>query len=124
MRTQTGGKGTEKGRLVVDKELTVGSLLILKRPALFIALLPVLAQRFPCYAIVRNPLSVLASWNNVDHRVRKGHSRGAEPYDEVLRASWLLRKTASHGSCSCFSVSTSAFPRRSTETTSFATRRS
>jgi hypothetical protein len=54
LRTKTGGKGTEKGRLVVDKELRGGFLLIVKQPALFSALLPVLAQRFPCYAMVRN----------------------------------------------------------------------
>jgi hypothetical protein len=55
------------------------------QPALFSSLLPLLAQRFPRYAIVRNPLSVLASWNSVDYKVREGHSRGAELYDEVLR---------------------------------------
>jgi len=71
--------------MAVDKELKRNFLLIVKQPALFSALLPVLAQRFPCYAIVRNPLSVLASWNSVDHKVREGHSRGAELYDESLR---------------------------------------
>ena len=85
LRAQTRGKGTEKGKLVIDKELKKDFLLIVKQPALFSALLPVLAQRFPCYAIVRNPLSVLASWNSVDHKVREGHSRGAELYDEGLR---------------------------------------
>jgi hypothetical protein len=85
LRTQTGGKGAEKGKVVIDKELKKEFRLIVKQPALFSALLPVLAQRFPCYAVVRNPLSVLASWNSVDHRVREGHSRGAELYDEVLR---------------------------------------
>jgi hypothetical protein len=84
LRAQTREKGTEKGKLVVDKELKKDFLLIVKQPALFSALLPVLAQRFPCYAIVRNPLSVLASWNSVDHMVREGHSRGAELYDEGL----------------------------------------
>ena len=85
LRTQTGGRRTEKGKVVVEKELNRGFLLVIKQPALFSALLPVLAQRFPCYAIVRNPLSVLASWNSVDHKVREGHSRGAELYDEGLR---------------------------------------
>jgi hypothetical protein len=85
LRTQTGGRRTEKGKVVVEKELNRGFLLVIKQPALFSALLPVLAQRFPCYAIVRNPLSVLASWNSVDHKVREGHSRGAELYDERLR---------------------------------------
>jgi hypothetical protein len=85
LRSQTGGKGTEKGKIVVDKELKRDFLLVIKQPALFSALLPMLAERFPCYAIVRNPLSVLASWNSVDHNVREGHSRGAELYDEELK---------------------------------------
>ena len=86
LRPHSGGKGSEKGKVVVDKELNGDFVLIVKQPALFSALLPVLAKQFPCYAIVRNPLSVLASWNSVDHRVREGHSRGAELYDEVLRS--------------------------------------
>ena len=85
LRSQSGGKGTEKGKVIIDKELQDNFLLVIKQPALFSSLLPVLAHRFPCYAVVRNPLSVLASWNSVDHRVREGHSRGAELYDEVLR---------------------------------------
>ena len=85
LRTQSGGKGTEKGKVIIEKDLNRGFLLVVKQPALFSALLPVLAPRFPCFAIVRNPLSVLASWNSVDHNVREGHSRGAELYDEALR---------------------------------------
>jgi hypothetical protein len=85
LRPPSGGRGAEKGKVVVDKELKRNFLLVIKQPALFSSLLPVLAQRFPCYAIVRNPLSVLASWNSVDHKVREGRSRGAELYDEGLR---------------------------------------
>ena len=85
LRPPSGGKGAEKGKIALDKELESNFFLVVKQPALFSSLLPVLAQQFPCYAIIRNPLSVLASWNSVDHKVREGHSRGAELYDEVLR---------------------------------------
>lgn len=85
LRSQSAGKGTEKGKIVVDKELGEDYLLVIKQPALFSALLPALTERFPCYAVARNPLSVLASWNSVDHKVREGHSRGAELYDGGLR---------------------------------------
>ena len=81
LRFHSGAKGMEKGKVAFDKQLNGDSLLVITQPALFSALLPVLVQRFPCYAIVRNPLSVLASWNSVDHKVRDGHSRGAELYD-------------------------------------------
>ena len=84
-RSHTGGKGTQKGKTLVDKDPGAGFLLVVKHPALFSGLLPVLVERFPCYAIVRNPLAVLASWNSVDHNVREGHSRGAELYDSGLR---------------------------------------
>lgn len=52
--------------------------LCLKHPAAFTALLPELAQSFRCYAIIRNPLSVLGSWNRVEMSVREGHSPAAE----------------------------------------------
>jgi hypothetical protein len=88
LRSHSVEKGKEMGRLIVDKDLEGRFFLIVKQPAIFTALLPVLVERFPCYAIVRNPLSVLASWNSVDHNVREGHSAGAELYDEGLR--WEL----------------------------------
>jgi hypothetical protein len=49
-----------------------------KHPNAFTALLEELAPRFRCFAMVRNPLSVLASWNSVDHPVRDGHAPVAE----------------------------------------------
>ena len=52
---------TEKGRVPVNKELRPGFYLVVKEPGLFTAVLPTLAERLPCYAIVRNPLSVMAS---------------------------------------------------------------
>ena len=85
LRSHSVEKGNEMGRLIVDKDLEGRFFLVVKQPAIFTALLPVLVERFPCYAIVRNPLSVLASWNSVDHNVREGHSAGAELYDEGLR---------------------------------------
>jgi hypothetical protein len=51
----------EKGEIPVGKELRPGFFLAIKDVAMFTALLPALAERMPCYAIVRNPLSVMAS---------------------------------------------------------------
>ena len=85
LRRQSARKGTEKGKVAFNKELGENYLLVIKQPALFSTLLPALTVRFPCYAVVRNPLSVLASWNSVDHNVREGRSRGAELYDEGLK---------------------------------------
>ena len=77
--------GKEKGEISVTKDLDRDFSLVVKHPAMFTALLPVLARRFSCYAIVRNPLSILASWNSVDHNVRDGRAPAAERYDEVLK---------------------------------------
>ena len=77
--------GKEKGEIPMTKELGRDFYLVVKHPAMFTALLPVLAKRFPAYAIVRNPLSILASWNSVDHNVRDGHAPAAERYDEGLK---------------------------------------
>jgi hypothetical protein len=51
----------EKGKIEVEKELDDRFVLVIKQPGLFTATLPQLAARLPCYALVRNPLSVLAS---------------------------------------------------------------
>ena len=55
----------EKGRIRVDKHLEPGFHLAIKEVGLFTALLPTLAKRFPCYAIVRNPLAVWASARSI-----------------------------------------------------------
>lgn len=59
--------------------------LIIKHNALFTALLPELASAFPTYAIVRNPLAVLASWNLVDLPINNGHIPAAEQFDKLLQ---------------------------------------
>jgi hypothetical protein len=91
----------EKGEVSIDKEITEGFDLVMKHPGLFTALLPQLKHRFPCYAIVRNPLSVIASRSSIrkqsnspadgksrprasgDRSSRRGNS--AHMFDEELR---------------------------------------
>ncbi len=58
----------EKGRISMDKELKSGFRLAIKQPGMFTALLPDLAKRFQCYAIVRNPLAVMASASSIQGR--------------------------------------------------------
>ena len=54
-------RATQRGEIPVGKELAPGFYLAIKQPGLFTALLPTLIERFPCYAIVRNPLAKMAS---------------------------------------------------------------
>jgi hypothetical protein len=68
-----------------DKRLSHGFLLVVKHPMAFTALLDKLVPQYPVYALIRNPLSVLASWNSVDAPVARGRAPQAERRDEVLR---------------------------------------
>jgi hypothetical protein len=72
-------------KLKIEKALDREFALVIKQPAMFSALLPILVKRFPCYALVRNPLAVLASWNSINRHTRNGHAPAAERYDEHLR---------------------------------------
>lgn len=56
----------------------------IKHNAAFTALLPGLAEFYPCFAIIRNPLSVLLSWQTVDIPVRSGHIPAGEMLDPDL----------------------------------------
>jgi hypothetical protein len=60
--------------------------LVIKHNALFTSLLPELTGSFPVYAIVRNPLAVLASWNLVDLPVNRGSLPAGEMFDPELKA--------------------------------------
>ncbi len=70
-----------KGRVKVGKDLERGFFLVVKEPPMFTALLPLLVKRFPTFAVVRNPLAVLASWNTVDIAARRGRVPKAETFD-------------------------------------------
>lgn len=70
-----------RGRMPVGKGLKPDFLLIVKNTVPFAAVLPQLTRRFPCYALVRNPLAVLASWNNVNAYMRDGYHPAIEPFD-------------------------------------------
>lgn len=86
LRYQRAEEGTELGDVEVwDKALAPGFWLVVKDPATLSALLPVLVDHFPCYAVIRNPFSILASWQTVNHAVKDGHSPVSERYDEGLK---------------------------------------
>ena len=58
----------EKGEVSIDKKVTGSFDLVMKHPGMFTALIPQLKHRFPCYAIIRNPLSVVASRSSIGKR--------------------------------------------------------
>lgn len=52
--------------------------LIVKHPNAFSAMLQGLQGIYPIFAMIRNPLAVLASWNSIDAAFRTGHAPIAE----------------------------------------------
>ena len=84
---------TEHGRIEIDKPLSHEFTLAIKHPAAFTALIEPLSKRFECFAIVRNPLATLASWNSLDWFPQKdGHLPVGEKLDvDLARA--LAQKT-------------------------------
>ncbi len=72
------------GDIVVDKPLSGDFTLVVKHVAAFAAIVPEAVNHFPVYALVRNPLAVLASWNSLEHGVREGHVPAAERLDPAL----------------------------------------
>lgn len=79
-------RAARRGEVRIEKPLTADFTLVVKHNAAFTALLPELAQRFSAFAIVRNPLAVLASWNSVELPVSRGRVPAGERLDPVLAA--------------------------------------
>jgi hypothetical protein len=74
----------EKGKISVGKELQPDFYLAIKQPGLFTALLPVLAKRFSCFAIVRNPLAIMASTSTLQQDKSRKNPSAKRRYDPEL----------------------------------------
>lgn len=72
------------GSAVVNRPLASGYRLVIKHPNAFTALLPALQPAFDCFALVRNPLAALASWNTLKVGLREGRAPAAERLDGAL----------------------------------------
>ena len=62
----------ERSKISFHKELTEEFTLVVKHPAEFTALLDLLRAEFKVFAMIRNPLAVLAAWQTVDMPVNRG----------------------------------------------------
>lgn len=81
------------GLIHPGKALSRDFRLVVKHPALFTALARDLARRYPLYAIIRDPLSVLASWQTVDININRGALPIAEAFAPRLAASMAIART-------------------------------
>lgn len=69
---------TSKERVAVGRTLPRDFTLLVKHPATFTACLEALSPAFRVFAIIRNPLSILCSWNSVPFSLREGRAPAAE----------------------------------------------
>lgn len=69
-----------------EKALSAEFLLLVKHNAAFAALLPTLRKRVEVFALMRNPLAVLCSWQTVPIPPQRGHAIAAEHFDGALRS--------------------------------------
>jgi hypothetical protein len=76
---------SQSGTVKIEKPLERDFILCTKHPAPFTAVLDVLCGQGTCFALIRNPLAVLASWNSVDVLAgRLGRLPAAEGLDVEL----------------------------------------
>ena len=61
-----------RSEVAVEPPASPDFTLVIKHPVAFTALLPILLARFEVFAIVRNPLAVLASWESAPFPQREG----------------------------------------------------
>lgn len=78
----------QKGEVSFDKPLSDDFKLVIKQNAHFTFLLNRLVKIYPCYAIIRNPLSTVASWNSIQAPVSEGNLTVLKGLDPFLHG-WL-----------------------------------
>lgn len=66
------------------KPLSADFTLCVKHNAAYTALLGELTKRYRCYAIIRNPLATLASWNSINFDLREGDMTITKKLDNQL----------------------------------------
>jgi len=62
----------KRGEIAIEPPASADFTLVIKHPVAFTALLPILEERFAVFAIVRNPLAVLCSWESAPFMQREG----------------------------------------------------
>lgn len=78
--------------ILVDNVSSDDFSLYIKQPSAFSALLPVLVGHFPCYALIRNPLAVLLSWQDARMNISQGYAPNAERFAPDLKHALTVEK--------------------------------
>jgi hypothetical protein len=69
----------------ITKTLSQGFTFAIKHPNAFTALLEELVVDWSCFAIVRNPVAIIASWSTLDHPLSRGHAPMAEKFNTRIK---------------------------------------
>lgn len=79
-------QSTIRGRTLIEitKPLAPRFSLAIKHPNAFTALLPELVANWRCFAFIRNPVSIVASWCSLAHPLSQGYAPMAEAFDPGL----------------------------------------
>ncbi|WP_339609034.1 hypothetical protein [uncultured Planktosalinus sp.] len=74
----------KKGKFKIEKQLSSDYILVIKHNGHFTFLLNELKNHFPCYSVIRNPVSTIASWNSINVPVSKGNLTVLKGLNPVL----------------------------------------
>ena len=74
----------KNSKVAIDCLLEKDFTLAIKHTAFFRAILKDLVNFFDCYATIRNPLSILASWQTIRAPINQGHAPAGERFDREL----------------------------------------
>lgn len=80
------------GLIQMKKHYDENFALIIKHNAFFLSIIKDLRNFYDCYAIVRNPLAVLCSWNSVNLPVNRGYIPAGQKFDLELDS--ILKNTS------------------------------
>ncbi len=73
-----------KGEFEIDKPLNNEFDLVIKQNGHFSFLLEDLKEEYECFSVIRNPLTVLASWNSIQAPVSRGNLNVLKGLDPIL----------------------------------------
>lgn len=74
----------KKEKFKIDKQLSTDFILVIKQNAHFTFLLNELKNKFPCFVVIRNPLTTIASWNSIEAPVSNGNLTVLKGLNQML----------------------------------------
>ncbi len=80
------------GNLTFNSRFDHNLTIVIKHNASFSALLNELSNKYTCYAVIRNPLSVLLSWQTTNIPINRGRLPAGEAFSDELKSLVSIEK--------------------------------